>query len=132
MATIQFAGSTIWNDSTTGRARVQDSQGLASTNWVFNTLPGNGEIIAHDNGNKPRVAQVTFTNWLTSAQIASFDNTIEGLLGTEGTASWPPNKSMTNCLLLNPQSGRTGSQMDDGVNFYYEYLTTCIFKQLKA
>jgi hypothetical protein len=131
MASVTFAGTTLWDTTATGVGRVRDGQQPRSVNWVMEKLPGNGGLIAKDNGDNPSPFALTCMYWLTTAQAIALVTTIEDSRALFGSVNWPPNITKTNCILINAAMERTGQQnTTPSAGHRYEYIVSYQFQQL--
>lgn len=131
MASITFAGTTLWDDTATGVGRVQDREATRSINWVIEKLPRNGGLIAKDNGDNPVSFVLAAKYWLTAAQRTTVASSFANVRRLLGAVNWPPGYTITNCILINATLERTGKQLfAPGQDFRYEYLATFQFQQL--
>lgn len=132
MASVVFAGSTIWDSNSTGRGRVACRRKPATTRWVEEIIPGNGEIVAKNNGTSPAIIQASGFFWFTEAQAASKQTQLESLRAANGTLNTPEGMSYNNCIMKNSELVRTSEQCRDGSTQLYVYTFNAIFKQLKV
>jgi len=131
MSVVTFAGTTLWDDSATGRSRVMDSVKIRSVNWVMEQLPRNGGIIAKDNGDNPDGFIMECLYWLTTAQADTLAETIAGARLGFGDVNFPPNRTIENCILIDASMSRTGKQqVVPGSSHTYEYIVLFRFQQL--
>jgi hypothetical protein len=131
MSSIIFAGTTLWNDASTGRGRPIISESLETINWVLERIPGNGGIIAKNNGIKPGPFVVAARYWLASgSDFSTLYSAISNAKASVGTLSFPPSTSVSNCILLDARFENTPVQPREGSTHRYERYMIFQFQAL--
>jgi hypothetical protein len=99
MATVTFAGTTIWNDATTGRNRVV-AVGLEShQRWDVVPLPRSGSV-GKDLGKEGATFAIEVQYDFTGSEWNSHVSTLASLENRFGTLTFPPSRSVPGCIML--------------------------------
>lgn len=131
MAVVTFAGTTIWNDTTTGRGRVLPTVSAPTRLREFVRPVRSNGLIAKDLGRAPGEVIVTMGFNLTSGEINTLRSSIDGLIGSAGTLAIPPGQSYTDCVLVRRVESRAHPVLDGGGSLVYRYSMTLEFVRLR-
>lgn len=97
MASVQFAGTTIWNDATTGVGPVGVQEiGAVARRLRWPVLGGNGfgtTELGTDGGGVRLFLQYR----LTEAEYGSLRSSIATIRDKRGSISWPPSDFLSDC-----------------------------------
>jgi len=133
MATVTFAGTTIWNDAATGIGPVNSLVAAKRERRVLEPIPRGNGYISKNTGTEPRLVRVDCAYNLTEAQIDSLQTSLDGLFDKYGTVSVPPSQSFSDCELAEqPQLTRERALMTASGSIVYRVRVTLLFRQLKA
>lgn len=132
MATVAFAGTTLWNDASTGKGRPQRTLEAKSVAWETEVVPGDGALISKDVGDNNGRFYLQMEYWLESSDIGTLISLIEGKRSSIGTVNYPPSNSVANCRIDGPPviqpTQRRGQRAG---TFYYEYVVSIPFRRVK-
>jgi hypothetical protein len=131
MATVAFAGSTLWNDASTGKGRPSRVLEAKSIVWGGGVVPGDGAIISKDLADNFGRFFLQMVYWLEDSDIASLISLIEGKRNIIGTVTYPPSNSVSNCRIDGPPViAPTNQRAQRGSTFYYEYIVSIPFRKV--
>lgn len=137
MATITFAGSTVWNDQASGTARgvgtVVYSPAVPSRVREYaNLIRGNGSV-AKNLGYVGGALGVSFLWSLTGASISSTFAMLESLYGKYGTVTLSNGQSFSDCVLDAHDSSLVHYEEEaGGAVTYSRFAVRLSFRRLKV
>lgn len=134
MATVTFAGQTVWNDAATGRGRVRARSFGPQRRLVPEALPGNEGIILKDLGKDPGLVYLPLRYWMTPAEMAAVEAVlvIVAGAGVEGTLAIPRGISYAHCVLLSRQWDEGDPlEEDDSGTIAYERRLDLVFQRVR-
>jgi hypothetical protein len=111
MATVAFAGSTLWDDGSTGVGRPIVRELGARANYQFEPVVRGKGLIAKNLGEIPEMIEVLVQYRLDGTAYSGLRTTLDGLLNSIGTLAWPPSQSLANCLFIGHERVRESSVM---------------------
>lgn len=100
MATVTFAGTTLWNDSSTGVGPVAPAVALPTPVYQITPLARSGVKLAKRLGTDAGRARLVLPYVVTSAEFETLRSTIGGVAGLIGTLAVPPGQSYGSALLI--------------------------------
>lgn len=132
MATVTFAGTTIWNDAQTGWGALEPMIVEGSTRWAFDPLPQGDGDIAKELGDEPGLVflRLFFSFSANGSELASHRSTMRGLKDSYGSLAWPRG-SVTNLVLLRAMYREAGAE-HDGTNYRQLTVLDLAFRRLRS
>lgn len=85
MATVSFAGTTLWNDAQTGFGVVSFNQSPPVVRYGYEDLPRGTGRIAKNLGTNPGQSVLVLQYRLTSGEETTLRNTLAGVVSLFGT-----------------------------------------------
>jgi hypothetical protein len=130
MASVTFAGSTLWDNDATGIDQVLPSADEPVTDWQLVALPQGGGRVAKYLGLSPGAVTIQLQYRMSNSDMSSLRSTINNKIGSFGILSIPPGQTYSRCILRTFQMARgqynsTGS--GDGKFFV---SVTLVFERL--
>ena len=105
MATLSFAGTTIWNDSSTGVGRVLVYSGLKQAVYQSELIPrGQGEILKKLGTTLGEITVVCKFH-LPSGDVDNLRSLVEGKVDEQGSLVTPEDGTITNCVMMQADLG---------------------------
>lgn len=131
MATVTFAGSTLWDDSGTGVGRPYAAERGRQAVLVFEPVTrGVGQIVKNL-GTIPESFDLFVRYRVSGSQLSGLRSTLNGVVGSTGTLAWPPSQSFSNCILAGSQRIRTEVVgITEGGSVVYEVIQSLYFERL--
>jgi hypothetical protein len=99
MASVTFAGTTIWADTGTGLGDVEPAFGGQHANWAIETIPGGTGLIVKDLGTLPEIIMLSLNYHLSNSAAASLRTSLQGLATSAG-ALVANGVTYSNCVLM--------------------------------
>lgn len=130
MATVTFAGSTIWNDATTGVGRIQPVVMGREQRWQFEPLPQSSGVVAKNIGLEAGQAYIALTYSMTNSEANALTVTVENLLQSVGSVVYNPGQTITDCVLVR-KSLQRGQPNLVGATVRWFWTLTLEFQRLK-
>lgn len=131
MATVTFAGSTLWSDAGTGVNRpVAVERGRQALLSFEPVIRGSGQIVKNL-GTLPEGVEVIVEYRVTGSEYSGLRSTLSGLVGSVGTLAWPPSQSLSNCILAGSQRIRMDAvSMNESGTVVYHVVQSVFFERL--
>jgi len=130
MASVTFAGSTLWNDASTGIDRVQAIVQPGRRRWVLRDLPRGQGKVAKNLGKEPSYVIVPLSYVMSSNEYNTLAGVWDGIVSSAGTLAIPPGQSYANVILLDWRSVR-GAPLSDAGTIRYQWQIIGVWQQLR-
>ena len=107
-ATVAFAGTTFWSDSSTGVGVIERYRDQRAVRWIIEALPGDNGKIAKNVGQDPGRVSLALTYFATESALASIESSIDARIGSYGSLVIVSGgtETIANCILLGRSNAR--------------------------
>lgn len=130
MATVTFAGTTIWDDSTSGIGPVESQVSDPVRAYAMESLIRGNGAVAKDLGLNPGSVNLALQYRVSSDELNTLLSALYALIGTTGTVTIPPGQSYSNCIMLNRASVRGPATRDAAGTVKYPVTVFISFARL--
>lgn len=133
MATASFAGTTFWNDASTGRGNFISVATAASPRYDIRGLPQSPGLVANKIGTTPPRVMIVCIYHLTDSQIADLRSQMATLAASPAaTLTVPPGTNTQYCIMAEPPTITRGKAQKSGNGtITYEVQLQAIFQAIR-